>query len=181
MAKVTKDTEGARKRSPRSQGKRKSHVGSAMSAALKKCWQDPEFRERMKLRDERRSAMMKAYPEKFFRRGVPDGMRKREADAKWSEARILADKAVNKMIEEGMIDLPPQAVIVPDSDEAKADAALREACTMALGPSEQRVKIAAIRTVLEFTKKKPAQQQDVNLNDASNWLRQVAEDDGRAE
>lgn len=178
MGKVTKNTEGARKRSPRSQGKRKI---SAASAALKKCWQDPEFRERMALRDARRSALMKAYPERFFRRGVPDGMRKREADAAWSEARILADKAVSKMIEEGMVEFDPNSV--PDSDDEIAKRALKEACVLALGPSEQRVKIAALKTVLEFTKKKPAQTQDVNLNDATNWLKQVAEDDanGRAE
>jgi hypothetical protein len=147
-----------------------------MSAALKKCWQDPEFRERMKLRDERRSTLMKAYPERFFRRGVPDGMRKREADPLWAQARILADKAVAKMIEDGLVEF--SAADVPDTDEEIAKAALKEACVLALGPSEGRVKIAALKTVLEFTKKKPAQTQDVNLNDATAWLKSVAEDDG---
>jgi hypothetical protein len=56
---------------------------------------------------------MKAYPERFFRRGVPDGMRKREADPLWASARILADKVVQKMKDEGLVDLPD--VVVPDS------------------------------------------------------------------
>lgn len=164
----------ARKRSSRSKGKRKI---SKASETLKALWKTPEFRARMKARDENRSALMKAHPERFFRRGVPDGMRKVEADQKWSEARILADKVVQKMKDEGFL---PQ-VAVPDTDDAKAEAALKEACVLALGPTEQRTKLGALRVVLEFTKKKPASSSEMTLNGAADWLNAVAADAAKSD
>jgi hypothetical protein len=70
------------------------------------------------------------------------------------------------------------------ADDAKAEAALKEACVLALGPSEQRTKLGAIRVVLEFTKKKPESSSKLTLSNASEWLEAVAadasKDDGSA-
>ncbi|WP_316235065.1 MULTISPECIES: hypothetical protein [unclassified Bradyrhizobium] len=155
-----------RKKSPRGKGKR---VISAASARLKELWQNPEFRERMRLRDEARIAAAKKNPENFWRRGVPDGMRKRDAVPLWKQAEELADRFIQIMKDQG--ELPDELVevttvdddgvketttlAVPVTDAGKAERALREAFVLAVGPSTQAVKIQAINTVLNFTKSKP--------------------------
>jgi hypothetical protein len=55
------------------------------------------------------------------------------------------------------------AVLVPKTDEAKASVAFKEAMVMALGPmGTQQTKLAAINTVLKFTKSPPAQKLEVS-------------------
>jgi hypothetical protein len=162
-----------RKRSSRAKGTTQVPK-PANSVRMKALWQDPAYRERMKQRDVRRSAAMKANPEKFFRRGVPDGMRKHTADLLWEQASALADKVVKKMHEEGMLEDAP--VNIPETEAAMAEAALKEACKIALGPSEMRAKMAAINTVLSFTKSKPESKAKLTVSNAEEWLAQVAAD-----
>ncbi|MGM5019203.1 hypothetical protein [Tardiphaga sp. 367_B4_N1_1] len=177
---------GTRKRSPRGKGKRKI---SAASIRLKELWQTPEFRERMKLRDEARIAAAKANPENFWRRGVPDGMRKPKADALWAKANELADRFIQIMKDQG--ELPDEiievvsvgedgqtetlTVAVPTTDTGKAERALREAFVLAVGPSSQQVKIAAIKTVLDFTKSKPESKSKLTVNPLS-FLDELSDD-----
>lgn len=181
---------GPRKKSPRGKGKR---VISAASARLKELWQTPEFRERMRLRDVARIAAAKKNPENFWRRGVPDGMRKPEADALWAQARALADRFIAIMKDQG--ELPDDEIVdvvsvdddgkvettsvaVPVTDSGKAERALREAFVLAVGPSTQQVKAQALRIVLDFTKSKPESKSKLTLGRAEEFLDEISKDLG---
>ena len=136
----------------------------------------------MKKRDEARSAAMKAHPEKFFRRGVPDGMRKRDAVPLWARANELADRFIKIMKDVGALPTDEDVVVdgetitVPSTDSGKAEVALREAFVLAVGPSDQKIKIQAINTVLNFTKSKPESKAKLTLNKAEDFLDAVAAD-----
>lgn len=67
-------------------------------------------------------------------------------------------------------------VSVPSTDTGKAEAALREAFVLAVGPSDQKIKIQAINTVLNFTKSKPESKSKLTLNKAEDFLDAVAAD-----
>jgi hypothetical protein len=176
---------GPRKKSSRGKGKR---VISAASLRLKELWQTPEFRERMKLRDEARVAAAKINPQHFYRHGIPDGMRRRDAAPLWEQAEALADRFIQIMKDQG--ELPDEIVevvsvdedgkvektevAVPVSDIGKAERALREAFVLAVGPSTQNIKIQAINTVLNFTKSKPESKSKLTLNKAEDFLDEIA-------
>jgi len=68
-------------------------------------------------------------------------MRKAEAQALWDEASTLADAAMKRLEEQGVV----ERVVVPDTDDAIAKACLREAFTMSLGPGNVRQRLAAAR------------------------------------
>lgn len=104
--------------------------------------------------------------------GVPDGMRKEEAEQHWARARVLADKFIKVMEQKNVV----EEVVVPDSEEAMAKEALREAFVMAVSPLEAKSKIAAINTVLNFTKAKPESKSKLTINKAEDWLAEVAQD-----
>jgi hypothetical protein len=142
----------------------------------------------MKKRDEARDADRKLNPNKYNRAGVPDGMRKRDAIPLWKRANELADRFIQIMKDVG--ELPDEQVVlvnedgeeklvsVPATDTGKAEAALREAFVLAVGPSTQQIKIQAINTVLNFTKSKPESKSKLTLNKAEDFLDAVAADLG---
>jgi hypothetical protein len=110
-------------------------------------------------------------PAKYSRLGVPDGMRKAEADKLWAVAKAQADEFMRTLEAQGVV----EAVVVPDSDEEKAKAALRGAVVIALGPTNNRTKGMAINTVLRFTKAPPAQRVDIASSIDPEWLTQAWE------
>jgi hypothetical protein len=174
-----KTARGPRKKSPRGKGKRSFNYG--VSNKLKELWQTPEFREKMRLRTERMLADRKANPAKYSRYGVPDGMRRAQAEPLWARARQLADRFIQIMKDKGELpDLDDadiyDLVEVPDSDAGKAEAALKEAFVLAIGPSDQKIKIQAINTVLNFTKSKPESRSKLTLNKAEDFLDAIADD-----
>jgi hypothetical protein len=138
----------------------------------------------MRQRDLDREAARKLNPHKYNRAGVPDGMRKRDAVPLWEQANKLADRFINIMKDVG--ELPKDEVVVvtvgdehhevsvPTNDSGKAEAALREAFVLAVGPSTQQIKIQAINTVLNFTKSKPESKSKLTLNKAEDFLDEVA-------
>ena len=148
----------------------------------------------MRLRNEKVAADRKANPEKYNRTGIPDGMRRAQAQRLWARATQLADRFIQIMIDKG--ELPPEEVVdvdvlnddgdvvdtkqvvVPNSDNAKAEAALREVFVLAVGPSTQQIKIQAINTVLAYTKSKPESKAKLTLNKAEDFLDELAKDDG---
>mgnify|MGYP005812441895 CR=1 FL=1 len=65
---------------------------------------------------------------------------------------------------------------VPTDDAGKAEAALREAFVLAVGPTDQKIKIQAINTVLNFTKSKPESKSKLTLDKAEDFLAEVARD-----
>jgi hypothetical protein len=98
---------------------------------------------------------------------------------------IKADLLMDRMKAEGMIEQTkpgdfetitvevagkPVEVRVPKTEAGMAEAALREAVIGALSPlTYQKDKLGHIRTVLEWTKPKPAQTSNVNVN-SEDWL-----------
>jgi hypothetical protein len=104
----------------------------------------------------------RANPGKYSRLGIPDGMRRATATKAWSKARTKADAFIETL--EAHDILP--AVVIPDSDEEMAKAALREAAVLALGPTNNRTKTMAINTVLTYTKGKPTQK----ITTKTDWL-----------
>jgi hypothetical protein len=121
----------------------------------------------------------KANPARVSRYGIPDGMNREQAEAAWAVARARAEKVFTDMVDQGIVagvtpedfervalqkeDGQVTIVLVPKTDEAKASVALKEAMVMALGPmGNQQTKLAAINTVLKFTKSPPAQKVEVS-------------------
>jgi hypothetical protein len=155
-----------RKKPPRKTSPHPKRNGSNLNAgeALRKLWQTPEFRARM---------ANKKIKGTGTRAGVPDGMRKAEAMQKWAEARAQARKFIEIMEDEGHL----PKVVMPDSDEAKAKAALEEMVSICLSPmTAQAIKVSAGRTVLEWTKSKPVQKQEMAITNAEDWLKGVIND-----
>ncbi len=144
---------------------------------MKAMWASPEGKAKMAARDVKIAAMRKADPETWKRTGIPDGMTKKTVAPLWAKARQQADRFIQKMTDEGIL---PE-VLIPDSDDAKAVAALREATVLALGPSDKQLKLAAIRTVLEWTRSKPATKSLINVNSSEDWLAEIAADNERSE
>lgn len=142
----------------------------------------------MRLGREKMAEMRKLDPARFNRNGVPDGMRRAQAEPLWAKARALADKFIGIMKEQGELpsdevvevteDGVTQYVTVPGSDGGKAEAALKEAFVLAVGPSDQKIKIQAINTVLNFTKSKPEAKSKLTLNRAEDFLAEIARDNG---
>lgn len=184
-----------RRRSPRPSktGGRVKHPNA--SAHFKALWADPVWREKTLAAHRVANARRKLEPHKNYRRGVPDGMRKAEADALWAKARARAEELHQIMVVNGEavpivtetvdVEIHDDAgnvvntvpVQVPVSDEAKGSAALREAFVMLMCPvGRHQDRLAAARTVLEYTKPKPATKQDIRLNNAEAWLEQVVQD-----
>lgn len=161
---------GRRKTSRRSIKRYRPNGGIATKARER--WKDPEYRAKMMLRSKRTSEMMRERPQDFFRRGVPDGMRKPEAMRLWAEAREKAKHVMSKMEEAGMV----PKVTVPGSDEDKAKSALNEACVLALGPlTDMKIKLGALRTVLEYTKQKPVTKTETKVS-AEDFLNSALAD-----
>jgi len=67
-------------------------------------------------------------------------------------------------------------VSVPNTDSGKAEAALTEAFVLAVGPSDQKIKIQAINTVLAYTKSKPESRSKLTLNKAEDFLDAIEND-----
>jgi len=158
-----------------------------VSNKLKELWQTPEFKEKMARRDARRAELRKSDPAKFSRAGVPDGMRRAQAEPLWARARQLAARFIQIMKDKGA--LPDEkvelfneesgemtTVSVPNTDSGKAEAALTEAFVLAVGPSDQKIKIQAINTVLAYTKSKPESRSKLTLNKAEDFLDAIEND-----
>jgi hypothetical protein len=133
-------------------------------------WADPVRRAAHKVASARHHAERKTNP-LLTRAGIPKGYTRKTIKPVLAKARRQADRYIQKMTDEGT--LPA----IPTSDEAKGIAALHEACVLALTPGEKTAKLAAIRTVLEYTKSKPESKSKITVNTSEQWLAQIAADD----
>jgi hypothetical protein len=154
------------------------------SRARKKALQDPELRERLRLAGVKGRATAKANG--ITRVGIPDGWTRETVDAQRVIDRLKGEALHNKFVEVGMADpINPDdfeqivvkvrgkdtIVLVPKTDETKANVALREAMIGVLSPlSSESMKQSYIKMVLDFTKSKPAQKTDLNVHKAEDWL-----------
>lgn len=147
------------------------------SAALKALWASPEGRARMMAgvtpNLEKIHADRKINPAKYSRYGVPHGHTKATVAPLWAEASRKADRFIEMLKDDGIV----PAVVIPDSDEAKGVAALHEATKLALGPTDKQMKLAAIRTVLEYTRSKPESKSKLTLNTSEDFLAAIAAED----
>lgn len=160
------------------------------------------YRERSKaLWKNNREKMLngpRAAAAKGGRVGVPDGMRKAEALVAWKRAEERAEELFTQMIDNGIVkdvstddfeevtvevpvgtegETTEITVKVPKTDAGMAATALKRVMVEALSPlSNQAGRLAALRTVLEYTKQKPASKQDLTVNKAEDWLAMVAAD-----
>jgi hypothetical protein len=133
----------------------------------RKLWADPEWRARQieKIKNSKRKKGWNTNA------GVPPGMRKQQARTFWKQARFEAALTMRKLDKAGVLD---------DADE-QAKEALKTAISVMRGPVPPKEKLAAARLVLDFTKSKPVQKQDITVSTAEAWLEAVVEDNGSSE
>lgn len=156
---MKKDGRKSRKKSarPTKSGKKCAR----QSEQWKRLWADPVTREKM-IEHNRRIARD---PNKRFRSGIPDGMRKEEAEKMHEAAQQRAEEIVANMKEKG---------VVEKDIDPRAEKALEAAVTVLETTGTAQTKLAAARLILDFTKSKPAAKQDITVNKAEEWLRAVA-------
>lgn len=99
------------------------------------------------------------------RKGVPDGMRREEAEQMWIEARKKAKEDMAKLEKAGLID---------PADE-QASEAMQATLEVMRSPMNQQIRLQAARQVLEWTKAKPASKQEMTINAAEAWLASLAD------
>lgn len=165
-AQVVIDKRGRRHiRTPRSWRKPpdKAPVKSPERAErLRRQWADPKWRARMLEGMKTRRKPTRAESGV----GIPRGMRRLQYKTFRKQARLEATLLMKKLDEAGVLD---------DADD-QAREALHTAISVMRGPESAKDKLAAARLVLDFTKAKPAQKQDITLNKAEAWLEAVTKD-----
>ena len=147
------------------------------SEALKAKWLEPTYRAKMAERDNRREEQRKADPERFSRLGVPNGMRKEEAMKRWNVAEKQADKVIQTLKAAGMLPSAARvaaAATIPDTEAGMAEAALREAFKLALGPTGIRAKQTALTLILRYTRLPPMGVLKVATGDITGALDEIA-------
>jgi hypothetical protein len=139
-------------------------TGTPRSEESKRRWRDPEYRakmaERMKEVGEKRRGKITS-----FRTGIPNGMRREEAEYEWSYARFYANRVVKIMKEEGIIEEDP-----------KVEKAFTAAVEVLESPMSQAVKLQAARLILDFCKAKPVAKSEITVQRAEDWLQSVTSD-----
>lgn len=154
--------------------------GKKNSLALRRIWASPEGRAKMMVNVRANLAKnaieRKANPDKYSRSGIPHGYTRATVAPLWAKAHKQADRFIQMITDEGLV----SAVVIPDSDEAKGVAALHEACVLALGPGEKQAKLAALRTVLEYTRSKPESKSKMTINTSEDFLAAIASEDAKA-
>jgi len=134
-----------------------------MSAALAECWKDPAWRERQR-----------AKASEFAGRpaGLPIGVNRETHKRFVKQARLEATLTMKKLEAAGVI----------DEADGQAKEALHCALTiMRTGDLTVKDRLAAARTVLEWTKAKPAQKTELTVTKAEEWLEAVTQDNGNTE
>lgn len=131
-------------------------------------FKDPEYqdfltRRRQEVAAERLAA---GNPIKPDRTGTPNGMN--AAQAKWfrRQAKFEASLTMKKLEKAGVLD---------DADDMAKDA-LHTALTIMRMEGHMGHRLAAARLVLDFTKAKPAQKQELTISKAEDWLEAVVID-----
>lgn len=150
---------------------------------------DPAYRKKMREAAKKMRAVKVA--KNASRVGVPDGWTRDRADMQRVYDGIKADLIIDRMKAEGMVDETKPGdfevilvdvagkkveVRVPKTEAGMADAALREAVIATVSPlTHASHKLGWARTVLEWTKPKPAATSNVNVN-SEDWLAAALKD-----
>lgn len=149
-----------RKKSP----PRRGHRYPSVAEAKRKQWEDPEWRAMMvdKLREVNAKRKL---DQSNYRYGIPDGMRRPEAEAEWNFARMYAKEVTRIMSEENLL-----------PEDPKVEQAFTAAVEVLTAPNNQTVKLQAARLILDFCKAKPVAKSEVTVKSAEDWLAQVTAD-----
>jgi len=131
--------------------------------ALKRRWQDPEYRAKHTERLRQYAAVSRGRAT-----GHWDGMTLAEAMAINAAARERAELIVTKMKEKGVVD----ENIHPDAEKA-----LKCAIEIIDGGANTQTKLSAARLVLDFRMSKPTSKTEVTLNAAEKWLAEIENDE----
>lgn len=148
-------------------------------------WNDPETRPLM-LERARLGATRNGRPP-----GVADGYTHQQIIVLRREAEEKADRILAAMAKHdtdiSLDDLSPEELAIATDLKASAEAehlvddekktarrVLKEALVIAIAPGNMQTKLAAARTVLEYTKARPATTQNTNLNAAEAFLEALA-------
>jgi hypothetical protein len=130
---------------------------------LKELWADPVWAAAQ--REKLRIAHGKRKGTATFRAGIPDGMRKAEAEEVWNTANESAKRTIEAMAKNGVFD---------NEEDPRAVEALEFNLTTMRGSHDIRSRLAAAAKVLEYTKAKPVAKSEVTINKAEDWLAQVS-------
>jgi hypothetical protein len=144
------------------------------SEALKAKWLEPTYRAAMSERDRRREELRQAEPWRFSRLGIPNGMKREEAQKRWAVADKQADRSIQTLKDAGMLPETTTAATIPDTDEGMAEAVLREAFRLALGPTGIRAKQSALNLILRYTRLPPMGVLKVATGDITGALDEIA-------
>jgi hypothetical protein len=111
--------------------------------------------------------------------GVADGTTKKQIEALRPMAEAKAERIIQAMAQEDedlqLDDVSlAEAETLVDDEKATARRALKEAITVAIMPGNRQTKMSAIRTVLEYTKAKPASTVNSNVSAAEAFLEALA-------
>jgi hypothetical protein len=165
------DGRRTRKRSPRPH--KTSIKRPGLSEHFRKMWKDPEWREKMM--EKRKAAGLVRKEKRNFRQGVPDGMRKADAEVLWDQARRQAKRFIQIMEDADKVETLP----VPGTEAEMAKQVLEQAFVHAVSPlTDAKNKATYIRIVLDFTKSKPESKSKLTLDKSEEWLAEVAKDMG---
>ena len=150
---------------------------------------DPAFRKMR--RANARKATTARLAKNATRIGIPDGWTRDRVDMQRVYDGIKADLLIDRMKAEGMVDETKpgdfeviyvevagekKEVRIPKTEAGMAEAALREVVIGALSPlTRADHKLGYNRTVLEWTKAKPAATSNVNVN-SEDWLAAALQD-----
>jgi hypothetical protein len=126
----------------------------------------PGYVEWWNMRQKQNSEYMIGSRSRF---GVPDGMRKQEAEKEWAEARRKAEIHMANMKQAGLL---PEDEIVQKATQATLE--------ILEGPMNQDMKLKAARQLLDFFKAKPVSKSEVTVNAAEAWLASLADEDKSA-
>jgi hypothetical protein len=142
-----------------------------MSEMMKRNWQEQP--EKMAAGREKALEAKRANPIETSRVGIPNGMKREEAEKAWEEAGKRANIAIRGFERMGILTEQPIADgEIPDDDDGIAKLAMREMCKIAFGPStDVQMKLNAYNTILTFTRAKPAKRIEGTTNvSAEDWL-----------
>lgn len=127
-------------------------------------YQDPEYRAwRSSLIREALARNKENGGPSNSRLGIPDGMRREEAEELWAEARTRAERDVAAMKTFGLMD-----------DDAQAEEAMTAIVTLMRSPMSQKLQMKAAGQVLEWTMPKPKAGVKVSVDLAEKWLESLS-------
>lgn len=134
-----------------------------------------KMKRRHAIGDHRRDWLRDPY--KYSRLFVRNGSTRKKDEKLWVKAEKKASEFMTILEQEGVV--PIDEVIVPESDEALAKAAIKEAAKFALGPIARKDKLVALKMVLDFTKAKPVSKSEISVSGPEEWLKNAIAENER--